>query len=287
MQMRMISGERTLVAATAALSVAFALPQPARAQPPGGLAARALADSAFKWVADSMPGIRVYFLRNTDAWRMRDSLKARLPMALGHARALIDAPPLAGPVDVFFIQDRAQMRALVGASATGFAHMQARAVFVVTNTGWRAFDRHEIMHVVAAGAWGHIGPRNAWLQEGLAQAADGQCAGFTNAQVAVSLARRHGWIPLDTLIGRFREQSDLRAYLQSAAFVEFLLVTVGPSAVRDLWTGDPKPGTPVRGVALANWESAWRKTAELLPSVPAAALKPIETDGCGVKPPPS
>jgi hypothetical protein len=283
----MISGARALLVGAAVMTVTFLPATAVSAQPPAGLGARALADTAFKWVADSMPGIRVYFLRNTDAWRMRDSLKARLPMALGHARALIDAPPLAGPVDVFFIQDRTQMRALVGASATGFAHMQARAVFVVTNSEWRAFDRHEIMHVVAAGAWGHIGPRNAWLQEGLAQAADGQCAGFTNAQVAVSLARRHGWIALDTLIGRFREQSDLRAYLQAAAFVQYLLATVGPSAVRELWAGEPTPATQLRGVTLAEWESAWRRSVELLPSVPADALKPIEAVGCGVKPPPS
>ena len=280
------SGARTWLAAVA-FPIALSFPLPASAQAPAGLAARALADTAFNWVADSMPGIRVYFLRDTDAYRVRDSLKARLPMALGHARAFIDAPPLAGPVDVFFIQDRTQMRALVGASATGFAHMQARAVFVVTNKEWRAFDRHEIMHVVAASAWGHIGPRNAWLQEGLAQAADGQCAGFTNAQVAVSLARKHGWIPLDVLIDRFREQSDLRAYLQAAAFVEFLLATVGPPAVRELWTGAPTPATRVRGVALAAWETAWRKGVELLPSVPAGALDPIETTGCGVKAPPT
>lgn len=266
----------------AALLSGLTLATPGHAQAPAGLAARALADTTFKWVADSLPGFRVYFLPGTYAHGIRDSLKARLPMTLGHARAVIEAPPVPGPIDVFFVEDRAQMRALIGGSATGFAHMQARAVFLVTNPGWRAFDRHEVMHVVAASAWGYIGQRNAWMQEGLAQAADGRCAGFTNAQVAVSLARRSGWIDLATLIARFREQSDLRAYLQAAAFLEFLLVTVGPSEVRQLWTGEPTPGSVVRGAPLAAWEAAWRKSIEHLPSVPAATLSSIEEVGCGI-----
>lgn len=266
----------------AALLSGLTLATPGRAQAPAGLAARALADTTFKWVADTVPGFRVYFLPGTYAHGIRDSLKARLPMALGHARALIEAPPVPGPIDVFFIQDRAQMRALIGGSATGFAHMQARAVFLVNNPEWRAFDRHEVMHIVLASTWGYIGQRNAWMQEGLAQAADGRCAGFTNAQVAVSLARRNGWIDLATLIDRFREQSDLRAYLQAAAFLEFLLATVGPSEIRQLWTGEPTPGSVVRGAPLASWEASWRKSIEHLPSVPATKLSSIEEVGCGI-----
>ncbi|MFL5534751.1 MAG: hypothetical protein ACJ8AP_03520 [Gemmatimonadales bacterium] len=109
------------------------------------------------------------------------------------------------------------MRALTGVGATGFAQPSARAVFLVTNPEWRAFERHEIMHVVAGQTWGSTGPDSDWLQEGLAQAADGACAGYSNSEVALALAQRHGWIPLSSVIGAFRQQPDVRAYLQAAA----------------------------------------------------------------------
>src|SRR5688572_1713206 len=150
---------RHLIAALSGL-LGLVLALPVRAQAPQGLAARALADTNFNWVRDSVPGFRTYFLRGTYPFTHRDSLQRRLPSALAHARALLDAPALAGPIDVFFIETREQMRALTGAAVTGFAHTAARAVFLVTNPEWRAFERHEVMHVVAADAWTPIGGRN-------------------------------------------------------------------------------------------------------------------------------
>ena len=255
---------------------------------PQGLAARALADSNFNWVRDSVPGFRTYFLRGTYAFTHRDSLQRRLPPALAHARALLGAP-LPGsqlppiPIDVFFVESREQMRALTGSAVTGFAHSAAHAVFLVTNVEWRAFERHEVMHVVAAATWSPIGPRNAWLQEGLAQAADGSCAGYPNVDVAVALAARHGWIDLATLLGKFREQTDLRAYLQAAAFVDHLLRTVGHTGVRELWLAEVTPATRIAGRALSEWEVEWRTSLEMSPRVPSERLNAIESVGCGIR----
>ena len=257
---------------------------PVGAQDPAGLAARALADTGFRWERDSLPGLRAYYVPGTYAYRYRDSLSARAVDALRNARQLIGVPELAGPVDVFFIDSRAQMRQLVGAPVTGFAHMAARAVFLVTNPEWRAFERHEIMHVVAAQGWNHRGA-NAWLQEGLAQAADGSCAGFTNQDVALALAQRHGWIPLDTMIAAFREQEDLRAYLQAAAFTSYLLQHAGPAAVRGIWAEETTPATRVGQLSLEEWERRWRSSARAVDRVPLALLDAIEKDGCGIAAP--
>jgi hypothetical protein len=254
----------------------------ATAQSPQGLAARAVGDARFDWQRDSVAGIRAYFLPGSYAIRHQDSLTHSLSQALSHAAEMIGAPQMTAPIDVFFLESREQMRELTGASATGFAHSAARAVFLVTNPQWRAFERHEIMHVVAVNAWGAIGQSNAWLQEGLGQAADGRCAEFSNTEVAIALAQRHGWIDLPTMLHRFREQSDLRAYLQAASFVSHLLRHAGAGRVRPLWTADADSTSQVAGKPLTAWYPEWRAALPSTTPVSSARLDAIEAAGCGI-----
>jgi hypothetical protein len=248
---------------------------------PGGLAASALADSSFTWVRRSAPGFRVYFLADSYPAAHQDSLLARLPPAVAHTRALIDAPPLIAPFDLFFIETRAQMAALIGGRATGFAQPSTRTVFLVTNPGWRAFERHEIMHVVAQHAWGPPAPGNDWLQEGLAQAADGVCAGYSNGDVMLGFTARHGWIALDTMLTRFRAQPDLRAYLQAAAFVDYLLRQYGPAPLAELWRTGSRPDSLIHGISLAVLERRWRQQLRPGREVSSTTLAAVESNGCG------
>jgi hypothetical protein len=271
-------------ACSSPLLVTFALPPTfarLEAQAPAGLAASALADSSFTWIRRSIPGFRVYLVADSYPAAHQDSLLQRLPRALSHAQALIKAPELHAPIDLFFIESRAQMTALIGGRATGFAQPSTRTVFLVTNPDWRAFERHEIMHVIAQHAWGPPALGNDWLNEGLAQAADSMCAGYSNADVALDLTARHGWIPLDTLLTRFRAQPDLRAYLQAAAFVDYLLKRYGAGAVAQLWRLGSRPDFRIRGQTLAAIERRWRE--ELRPSrrLTAHTVAAVESKGCG------
>jgi hypothetical protein len=251
------------------------------AQAPAGLAASALADSSFAWIRRNIPGFRVYFAADSYPAAHQDSLLQRLPRALSHARALIKAPELHAPIDLFFIESRAQMTSLIGGRATGFAQPSTRTVFLVTNPDWRAFERHEIMHVIAHHAWGPLAPGNDWLNEGIAQAADGLCAGYSNEDVALALTAGHGWIPLDTLLTRFRAQPDLRAYLQAAVFVDYLLERFGAAAVAKLWRLGSRPDSRIGGQTLAAIERRWRE--ELRPGrrVTAHTIEAVESKGCG------
>jgi hypothetical protein len=251
------------------------------AQEPAGLGAAALANPSYTWTRRAIPSFRVYFLADSYAAGHQDSLLARLPGALTHARSLIKAQPPAGPIDLFFIETRAQMRALTGMGATGFAEPSTRTVFLVTNPQWRAFERHEIMHVVAEQAWGPAAESNAWLHEGLAQAADGACAGYSNADVAIALARRHGWIPLELVIGKFREQPDLRAYLQAAAFTQYLLRRYGPDPLKKLWREGSSPDSVIGGLRLAVIERRWRDQLAPRHLVRSRDLATVEAKGCG------
>jgi hypothetical protein len=174
-----------------------------QSSPPAGLAASALANEHFTWIHRDTSGFRVHFLADSYPARHQDSLMARLPVALAHAQNVIDDDqPLAGPIDLFFIESRSQMAELVGGPSNGFAQPSARTVFLVTHPGWRAFEKHEIMHVVAGERWGAAYPGNDWLIEGLAQSADGSCGRYRNSDVALALAARHGWIALDDVLSR-------------------------------------------------------------------------------------
>lgn len=251
------------------------------AQAPAGLAAAALADPSFTWIRREAPGFRVYFLQGSYPAAHQDSLLASLPPALGHARSLIRAPALEGPIDLFYIESRAQMTALIGGRATGFAQPSTRTVLLVTNPEWRGFERHEIMHVVMQRAWGFPAAGTDWLQEGLAQAADGVCAGYSNTDVVLALTRRHGWIPLDVVLTKFREQPDVRAYLQAAAFVDYLLRQYGPRPLERLWRNGARPDSLIAGDTLQVHERRWKAHVSPRREVAATALAAVESKGCG------
>lgn len=264
-----------------ALFATVAAAASARAQAPAGLAAATLANPAFHWVPRTAPGFRVWFLRDSYPARHQDSLLGRLGPAVAHARTLIHASPLHGPLDLFFIESRAQMTALIGGRATGFAEPSTRTVILVTNPAWRAFERHEIMHVVAGQAWGRPAANIDWLVEGLAQAADGRCAGHANVDVAVALAARRGWIPLDTMLTRFRAQPDLRAYLQAAAFTGYLLDAYGPAALANFWRRGVTGRSELGKATLADVESRWRHALRQTWIPAPGELERIEANGCG------
>jgi hypothetical protein len=248
---------------------------------PAGLAASALADSNFSWIRRDTPGFRVYFLADSYPARNQDSLLGRLPEALTHARRLLRVDSTATPIDLFFIETRPQMEALIGGRATGFAQPSARTVLLVTNPEWRAFERHEIMHVVAYQAWGRIAQGNDWLQEGLAQFADGRCGAYSNGDVALALSRRHGWIPFNDVVTRFRQLPDLRGYLQAAAFVQYLHERFGPAALQPLWSAGVTEDSLIAGQRLFDIERQWRDGLRMTRQVTEEDLRVIEDKGCG------
>ncbi|MFN0179598.1 MAG: hypothetical protein ACKVZ0_12440 [Gemmatimonadales bacterium] len=205
----------------------------------------------------------------------------RLPAVLSHARRLLGTQAPDGPLDVFFVESRDDMSALIGGRATGFAHRAARAVFLVTNSTWRAFERHEVMHVVAWHAWGPPAASTDWLEEGLAQAADGRCDDYSNEAVLRGLVRRNGWVALDSVLGDFRRQPDLSAYLQAATFAEYLLRTYGAPAIATLWRHGSGADTRLGGRSLQAIEADWRSRVAVEAHPDDGALNRIEADGCG------
>jgi hypothetical protein len=251
------------------------------AQLPTGLARSVLTRTGLSWVHRTAPGFRVYFLAGSYAAKHQDSLLARLPGALQNARQITEAPKLAGPIDLFFIEERAQMKDLVGRPVTGMAEGSSRAVVLVTNPEWRAFERHEIMHVVAEQAWGKPAPGTEWLQEGLAQYADGRCRNYRNADVLLELTRDMGWLPHEDVFTRFRELPDLRAHLHAAAFVQYLHQRYGTAVLRELWATGAGPDSRVGGDPLSLVARVWKASLSSQEIPRPAEMRHINASGCG------
>lgn len=274
-----IRGIRRLLSA---VLLPLAVSTPLQAQDPAGLAADALTHPDFTWIHRSAPGFRIHFLAGTYPASHQDSLIARVVAAKLHALSVLGAESFDQALDVLFVETRTQMEALIGARATGFADMEGRAVFLMTNPEWRAFERHEIMHVLARQLWGPPAEPSAWIQEGLAQFTDGRCAGYPNEQVLIALASDSGLTGLDTLVTRFRTLNDLTAYLQAASLVGYVYRTGGRDALRVLWSRGAAGARPSLPESLGELDAAWRR------SLPARSASPTDEEverirqhGCG------
>jgi hypothetical protein len=267
----------------AVLSVAALVwPAISAAQQPTGLARSALDDSSFTWIARQGPGLRVYFLEGSYAAAHQDSLIARVAAARAHDLAILGAARYDSTLHVFFVEQRPQMERLVGMRATGFAERATGSIFLMTNPDWRAFERHEIMHVLAAQRWGLPAEPSAWIQEGFAQFADGACGGYPIDPVVVGLAADRGYVPLDTLTTRFRQLNDLTAYLQAASFVGYVYRAYGRDAVRAIWQRGLGPAAKALGRTPEELYDHWKHTLPQEGTHPTTAeLAAIRSKGCG------
>jgi hypothetical protein len=257
-------------------------PAATAAQEPSGLGRRALGDSTITWIRRDAPGVLAYFPEGSYAAEHQDSLVSRVSAAKAHDLALLGEAHFDSTLFVFFLQDRAAMERLIDLRATGFAEMRTGSVFLVTNPGWRAFERHEVMHVLAMRTWGPPAEPSAWIQEGLAQFADGSCGGYPIDEMVVGLAGDDGYVPMDTLTTRFRQLDDLTAYLQAASFVGYLDRVYGRRVVRDVWTHGLPAAAGRLGTTEARLMEEWREGLPVGGARPTPAeVAAIRSKGCG------
>jgi hypothetical protein len=226
--------------------------------------------------------LRVHFLAGSYAAGHQDSLVTRVKRAKEADLRLLGLASYPRTLDVFFVDSRTQMDTLVGAPVTGFAQMDSAAVFLVTNPGWRAFERHEIMHVLAVAAWGRPTPPGAWIQEGLAQFADGWCGGSRVDAVVAGLVREGGEIPFDNVFRRFRQLDDLTAYLEAASLVGFVTRRWGMSTVERIWQEGSARLPTIVGQSVDSLQTEWRNSLPPDRQIPPPArLAEIRKKGCG------
>jgi hypothetical protein len=164
---------------------------------------------------------------------------------------------------------------------TGFAYPDDRAIVIVLNDRWRGFERHELTHVVTLGSWPD--PAGPAVVEGLATYVEGGCGGYRNGRIVRTILDRESLIPMEKLVGDFRRQDDLIAYLQASSIVEFTVHRLGPDAVALLWDRGLRASPALLHVSDEAFQEkleAW--LVSTYDPVPPGAWEMIRSAGCGI-----
>lgn len=229
------------------------------------VAARAIAHPAFRWDSLATSRATVYTQPGSYAAERREELADDVDAAITHALEVLGEPTYSEHLRVFFVGSRDEMAALAGRGSTGVAHPEQPVVFLVVAPNWRPFTRHEVFHAVSLHVWGQpLGATDltsvvagGWLREGLATAAEGQCAGHPLRAIVAAARRERSMIPVDTLAATFYDLPDPDAYLQAGSLLEFVQLRYGTSALRQLWDDGLDAFPRATGVTADEAEVAW------------------------------
>lgn len=249
---------------------------------PSGLEARALADTHYVWKALRGEAVRVHYRPDTFAARHVVALTRSADAAVRRAVEVVGIEHYDRPVDVFFFDTRDQLIDFVRVPATGYADWASSSVFLVCNPTWRAFDTHEITHVVSIDTWGVPAEPVWWIREGLAVYADGRCRDHAVRALAAEYLRRGELPHARDLIDRFSEVGEMPGYLGGGSFVEFLYDTYGVDAVRKIWQRGGDAIEPVLGTSLDDLDARWRESLRRVdPGVSPEEWRKVIDVGCG------
>ena len=231
----------------------------AEESPPIGLAKQVLADSSFTWIVVKTPHFRFYYEPNTYAAKHFTELRHGAEEARLHALKILGEEKYAPMIDLFYLDSREKMVSILGSQPAGWSDHQSNTVLLACNENIRPFHRHEIMHILSMNLWKLPPLLEAWLLEGLAVYADTPCSGYGLHEIAAYLQREKKLISLYTLVYGFHKQSDLRAYMQSGSFVQFLYENYGREKFRRLWERGVTCLPEITGRSYHEIDMEWRE----------------------------
>jgi hypothetical protein len=254
----------------------------AEVAPPAGLAKQVLADSSYTWIAVRTPHFRFYYEANTYAAQHFAELRQGAEEARLHALEILGEKNYAPVIDLFYLDSREKMIPALGSQPAGWSEHQSNTVLLACNENLRAFHRHEIMHVLSMNLWKLPPLLESWLLEGLAVYADAPCAGYSLHEIAAHLQRENKLISLYSLVLRFHKQEDLRAYMQSGSFVQFLFETYGREKFRRLWERGVTHLPEITGKGYRETEMEWREfLKKFVPAHSDVDWDTLIEEGCG------
>jgi hypothetical protein len=164
-----------------------------------------------------------------------------------------------GTKELFFVESRGRMREIVGQPYGGMASREDGAVFFTITAKTRPPLRHELMHLYSLTLWGDVYQHREWLREGLATLAVGHCHGWSFHELAAAYQDSGQRVPMDRLVGHFREHDDVVTYLQSASLLRFVADRHGSAALRTLFQGGAEAAPRAVGMDAAALDAAWRR----------------------------
>jgi hypothetical protein len=227
----------------------------------GPLASRLLADRVGDWITVDAPGLRIHARRGSAAAADTRGVAELASAARRDVLARLGVPEshgLASPANVFFVNSREDTHKLTGQPLIGFALPDEPTVVFVYTPGYRhaGLLRHELTHLFAFQLWGNP-PAGAWLVEGLAVWAAGECQGGTADEFAAGARARGELVSLQHLAAHFREISETVAMPQAGSIVGFLIRRHGLASVVERWRRPANPHEHPLGPDGMSLERAW------------------------------
>jgi len=242
-----------------------------------------LENSGYRFQTIESSNARIHSLEGTFAGLDPSVLVQRVEQARGVVLRKLGIPEFWPTLDVFYVETRGDMERLTGYPVTGMSYSQDHMVALVFSETWRAFERHEISHVISRSVWGEPGPPEAPALEGLAVFVDGDCAGYPVGRVVRAMYDRQLLLDTDRLFGSFRAEDDLVAYLQAGSLFDFVAASGGVEAVREVWESGFADAPRTLGLDLPEFERRWRVELESRwEPVPDEAWLQIRAEGCGI-----
>ena len=279
-----------LAAVFTPVAVAMAQPSGTRMLQPGTVALDSLRQTAGPtWRHEVSRHFTVYLEEPIDARSLKattDSLESAWVAAV----ALLDhVVPDAPHAYVFVTRSRTRFAGLVSPEAKGLT-MRLRSgddvIMLVQNDSVRPYTRHEVMHLASFRAWGAPGVSMAWLAEGLATFADGQCQSSTVLAASRDLLAARPMLRVHDVVENFVPMwltERAVAYVLAGSLVDYLWFSRGRDGVKRLWNGRDSiidvgvlPGTGGQQTA------GWRKyVARAAVGAPALSMEAFRRAGCG------
>lgn len=239
-----------------------------------------LEDERYEWTTIKTANTRIHFPVGSFADTKREILPRRAEDSRNAVLTRLREEDYSSVLDLFYVDSRSDMEALTGTPVTGYAYFDAGAVVLVFNETWRAFERHELTHVVTLGTW--PGPAGDAISEGLATYVDGRCGGYDNGRVTRTILDTQNLIPLDALVADFRGWEDLAAYLQAASVIDFTVRQLGSEVIRTLWDRGLQAVPELLEIPPPDYESTFQEwLSTTYDPIPPAAWNAIRLAGCG------
>jgi hypothetical protein len=113
---------------------------------------------------------------------------------------------------------------------------------------------------------------------------DGDCGGYEVGRVLRAVQEKGLLLEWEAVLGAFRAQDDLIAYLQAAGLVEFVYSRGIGGGLRRLWSGGLGAAPETLGVSWSELEVRWPEwlRASYAP-IPNEAWQRIRAAGCGIE----
>jgi len=254
----------------------------ARPQATDSLVDRALANPDFTWHSLAEGGVRLYYQPGTFAERHRIMLLRSAQAALDKGLAFLALAPDDHELRVIYVDDRAQMKALIGSPYTGLAEASSHGVFLVCNPEWRSFDTHEIAHILSLTRWGNPGDTSRWMIEGLPNAVDGWCMTADVHRIASYLVTAGRWPGLSAFTANASALGEVPAAVFAASLLRHLRDTYGAAILEEMWRSGLEATLKARKIDPKLVEAEWLGSLSN-PRNPLteAEWKQMDADGCG------